>query len=224
MTTFRFKTTFSKIAGLKIHLPTALALACLTVCGPAKITPAADARAKSSDGATKPISHWTGMHLGGEDTALLDDESVLATVIVFVKHDCPIANSYLPTLHRIQRDFQSKGIRFLLVYPEPNVTPEIVQQHLAQYSITIPTVLDGDLEIATKLDAKVTPEALVIDPAGKVLYQGRVDDKYVGFGKRRIAPTREDLREALRDVVAERPVDVPKTQPIGCLIPRHMMH
>lgn len=203
---------------IKLFTTATLAFALISVCGRTNHTLAADGRVLSPG----TIANLKGTNFGGTNPELPDDQSVVATVIVFTKHDCPIANSYLPTLHRLQVDFQSKGIRFLMVYSSPVVTTEIARQHAELYSIDIPAILDTDLAIANMLDAKVTPEVFLVGPAGAVLYRGRVDDKYVGFGKRRTTPTREDLREALRDFTEDRRVRVPATKPIGCIIPRHL--
>lgn len=107
-----------------------------------------------------------------------------------------------------------------MVYPSPMITTEIARSHANDFSIEIPGILDPTLAIASVFDAKVTPEVVVVDQTGKPLYRGRIDDKYVGFGKRRPTPTRHDLREALDDVVAKRPVQIPATKPLGCIIPR----
>ena len=66
------------------------------------------------------------------------------------------------------------------------------------------------------LEASVTTEAIVIDPAGTILYRGRIDDRYKMIGKKRAVPQREDLRLALRAIADGRTIDVSTTQAIGC--------
>ena len=195
-----------------------LTLFVIAACGHGDITFAAPRQVYSP----ATIANLVGTDFSGKESTSPEGESKIATVVIFTKHDCPIANSYLPTLQRIKDDFHSQGIRFLLVYSSPVVTTEIASKHAKEYAITIPAFLDSDLAIAKTLDAKVTPEVFVVDASGTTLYRGRIDDKYVGYGKRRSAPTREDLREALRDVTAIRPVRVPSTNPLGCFIPRHI--
>src|SRR5207244_1630362 len=46
-------------------------------------------------------------------------------------------------------------------------------------------------------------------------YRGRIDDRYVDLGKRRIEPNRRDLREALTAVLAGQPVKEARTKAIG---------
>ena len=53
---------------------------------------------------------------------------------------------------------------------------------------------------------------------GAILYQGRIDDLHQGFGKKRAAVSREDLRIALRELDSGEIICVPKTEAVGCSI------
>ena len=69
---------------------------------------------------------------------------------------------------------------------------------------------------ATKVT--VAPEVAVLDGVNRVLYRGRVDDRFVDFGKERMAPTSHDLENALTAIVAGKPVAVPQTRAVGCFL------
>ncbi|QDS92027.1 thiol-disulfide oxidoreductase [Roseimaritima multifibrata] len=203
--------------------PWICALFLIFVCGRGGVGFATDATTGQVH-SPATVANLVGTDFSGKESKLRNGESKIATVIFFAKTDCPIANSYLPALQRMKDEFHPHGVRFLLVYPSPVVTTEVARTHAEEFAIQIPAFIDSDLAVAEALDAMVTPEVFVVDPTGTVLYRGRIDDKYVGFGKRRSAATREDLCEALRDVVAKRPVRVPATKPIGCIIARHVKH
>jgi hypothetical protein len=66
--------------------------------------------------------------------------------------------------------------------------------------------------------ATITPEAVVVDPQGRVLYRGRIDDRYVSLGVERPIATRHDLDEALTDIVAGKAPRQATTQAVGCYI------
>ena len=53
----------------------------------------------------------------------------------------------------------------------------------------------------------------------RLLYRGRIDDRVADFGKRRVEPTRRDLRLALDDILAGKPVQTRLTKAVGCYIP-----
>jgi hypothetical protein len=52
----------------------------------------------------------------------------------------------------------------------------------------------------------------------KLLYRGRIDDRYLEFGKDRPEPTVRDLERALDAIVAGKPAPVSETRAIGCFI------
>lgn len=141
-----------------------------------------------------------------------------ALVFVFVTTDCPIANSYQPLLAKLQQEYKSKGFQFVMVHEGPGQTLEKLRTHAKEFGVDFPMVMDADHAIARRLDAKKTPEAVVVGHSGKVLYQGRIDDLHQGFGKKRTAVTREDLRIALNELDAGKSISVPKTEAVGCSI------
>ena len=51
-----------------------------------------------------------------------------------------------------------------------------------------------------------------------VLYRGRIDDRYIEFGKDRPEPTVRDLERALDAIIAGKPVPVRETRAIGCIL------
>ena len=137
-------------------------------------------------------------------------------VLIFVATDCPISNSYAPELQRIMAEHRAAGVRFYLVYPD--ATPAAAKAHQAAFGYTCPALLDPKRALSARLGATVTPQVAVVGDGGRLLYCGRVDDRYVGFGHQRPEATTHDLRTALSAIAAGRPVDVARTKAIGCPI------
>ena len=73
--------------------------------------------------------------------------------------------------------------------------------------------------IADQFDATRTPEVFLLDSQLNVLYHGRIDDQYFP-GVTKSAPDREDLKIAITEALAGKPIAVAKTMPTGCLIGR----
>jgi len=78
-------------------------------------------------------------------------------------------------------------------------------------------LLDPSGTIGRMYEAKTTPHIFVIDPAGKVIYQGAIDDKPT--------PDQEDLKgarnylnETLTAAMSGKPVPVESTRPYGCSV------
>lgn len=139
------------------------------------------------------------------------------TVLIFVRSDCPISNRYAPELQRLYREYSPRAA-FYLVYPDRAETAEGIQKHMAEYGYTFGALRDPDFSLVKLAKAHVTPEAAVISASGELLYHGRIDDRYVDFGKFRTEPTTHDLEDALQAVLAGKPVKVASTHAIGCFL------
>ncbi len=150
------------------------------------------------------------------------DDSTLATILVFVSTDCPVANAFHPTLAQIQKEYKEAGLRFFVVHSSPRVTKQKITRHIKSYNISIPVVLDADQMIARSVHAKVTPEAIVIDRDGHVRYRGLINNLYAGYGKKRRAATEHYLTDALDALIDGTAVRHEVTQPVGCFI--HYQH
>jgi hypothetical protein len=91
---------------------------------------------------------------------------------------------------------------------------------VAEFAYRFPMLLDPSQILVRHTGATITPEALVMTPSGRVLYQGRIDNRIASLGVRRPEATEHDLRNALDDVLAGRPVARPRTTAYGCIISR----
>ena len=139
-------------------------------------------------------------------------------VLFFVATDCPISNAYAPEIQRICSAFNGRGVSCALVYEDVNVTADAVRKHVSdhRYSQIAAAIDDGAL--AARVNASITPEAVVIDHTGSVRYRGRIDNLYVAFGKSRQVVTVHDLNDALDALVAGKAVASPATEAVGCYI------
>jgi hypothetical protein len=147
------------------------------------------------------------------------DGSSKATVLIFITNDCPIANGYAPEINSIIREYSGLDVRFFLVHVDQKLRLEQAMQHAREYGFQAPVIMDEDRALTSAVQATVTPEAAVLDQNAILVYRGRIDDRYVDFGKKRTAPSQRDLREAIDAVIAGRQVAVARTKAIGCFIP-----
>ena len=140
------------------------------------------------------------------------------TVIVFINTDCPIANAYQPELARLFKKFSGEGVDMIMVQANRNLTEDQAQAHRREYDIKWSVALDPQQQIARRMSATTTPEAFVVDAAGKTRYRGRIDDRYVTYGKKRPEPSRRDLELALSALLSGQQVELTNTQAVGCKI------
>ena len=139
----------------------------------------------------------------------------LTTVLVFTTTDCPISNRYAPEIQRLVTKFGT--VKFVMVYPVASDTPELIDAHRKKFAYSIDFLRDNRHELLEKTGVTVTPEVAVMKD-GRMLYRGRIDDRYVDFGKDRRQPTVRDLERSLDAIVAGRPVPVSETRAVGCIL------
>lgn len=151
---------------------------------------------------------------------LFDGREGQAVVLVFWMQDCPIANAYAPEINRLAKEYTGRGVRWFVVQVDRQLTAEAARRHAHEYELTCPVILDHEQRLVREAGATRTPEVAVYSSDRALLYRGRIDDRYVDFGQRRAEPTTHDLREALEDILAGRAVAKPRTEPIGCDIPK----
>ena len=139
----------------------------------------------------------------------------VTTVLVFTTTDCPISNRYAPEIQRLAKKFGT--VKFVMVYPVASDTPELIDAHRKKFAHSIEFLRDDKHELLQKTGVTVTPEVAVMKD-GRMLYRGRIDDRYLDFGKDRPQPTVRDLERSLDAILAGKPVPVAQTRGIGCFI------
>jgi hypothetical protein len=143
---------------------------------------------------------------------------VKATVLVFVSIDCPISNRYAPEIKRLYDEFTPRGVRFWLVYPNPLDTEPAITTHLDAYGYPQIARRDREHALVKHAGATITPEAAVFDAGQRLVYRGRIDDRFVELGRERPSATQHDLRNALSAFLTGQPIERPRTQAVGCFI------
>jgi hypothetical protein len=155
---------------------------------------------KDSAGRVHTASEWAGRP---------------AVVLLGLSPHCPVSEDYAPEMARLAREFGPRGILFLGLCPEPEVSAGKAGGRLADWGLPFPILLDPAQEVLRQAGVRVTPEAVVLLPDGQVLYGGRIDDRYALDGRRGPEPRHRDLEAAVRAVLADEMPVVPRTCGFG---------
>ena len=139
-------------------------------------------------------------------------------VLIFTSVDCPVSSRYAPEIRRLHERFAADGVRFSLVFANPHDTPAAVRDHVKAFGYRLEVIVDPRQDLVKRTGATVTPEAAVFDRRGRLVYRGRIDDRYVDLGVDRQTPTTHDLEDAVAATLAGRPVVNPITRAVGCYL------
>jgi peroxiredoxin len=157
--------------------------------------------------------------VSGHSRTLGEYKGKKAIVVIFLGTQCPIANLYFPTLAEMQKRYADKGVQFLAINSNEQDSFEDVVAHARERKLSFPVLKDAGQRAADAFGARRTPEAFLLDGNRAIRYRGRIDDQY-GYLYRRGTPTRTELKDALDELLAGKPITVPETECRGCLIGR----
>lgn len=188
-------------------------MAAAAVAAPADTPPAAPA-----PGATVPNFTLPDIHRRPRGFDTFKEKK--AFVVAFLDTECPVSNLYVPALIDLHTEYAEKGVQVLAINASGQDSFVAASAHAQERDIPFPVLKDFDQQTLTSFGVKRTPEIFLLDANRVIRYHGRIDDQYGARGIRRDKPTRRDLKEALDELLASKPVSTPRTDVSGCLIER----
>ena len=153
----------------------------------------------------------------GNSVELAPSDVDQLTVVCFLGTECPLAKLYASRLNEMSRDFPS--VNFIAVGSNQQDSLDDLKAYRDKHQLRFPLAKDYNNVIADQFMAERTPEVFIVDQQLKIRYRGRIDDQYQP-GIAKPAPGRADLRIAISECLADKPVSIPRTAPDGCLIGR----
>jgi peroxiredoxin len=151
----------------------------------------------------------------GKAVNLNDVKGKNGTVLIFVATRCPVSNGYNERMNILAKSYSAKGVNVVGVNSNVTEPASEIKAHAAQKGCTCPVLVDKGSAFADKLGANVTPEAYLIDAAGKLVYHGRIDNDRSG---ERV--TDHDLADAIEATLAGKAVAKTELRAFGCSIKR----
>ena len=176
---------------------------------PAVGTNAPDFSLTDSKGKTQSVSQYKGKYV----------------VLEWFNPECPFVKKHYGSgnMQKLQQEFTGKGIVWLTVDSnapglEGNLTAEQANAKMAEWKTKqTALVLDPDGKAGRSYGAKNTPHMFVINPEGKIIYEGAIDSK-ASPNPADIPTSTNYVRVALDEALAGKTVSNPTTRPYGCSV------
>lgn len=156
----------------------------------------------------------------GKEWTQADVAASKVVVLAVLGTECPLAQLYAPRLQALADQYASQGVVFIGIAPNRQDSIAELTAYVRRQGLKFPVLKDVNNVIADALGAERTPEVFVLDSQRVVRYHGRVDDQYAVGGRNKPAPTQQELKAAMDDVLAGRAVALASTPAMGCLIGR----
>jgi len=172
-------------------------------------TPAPDFKGTDSNGVTHTLSQYRGKYV----------------VLEWANKGCPYEQKHYLSgnMEALQKEWTDKGVVWLSILSsapgeQGNVTPAEENKYLkTMHAAPTAAILDPSGEIGHLYEAKTTPHIFIIDPKGKLIYQGAIDDKPT-TDLSDVQHAHNYLNEALNAAMAGKPVPMASTRPYGCAV------
>jgi hypothetical protein len=136
-------------------------------------------------------------------------------VMFFLSPSCTICRFYALELRSLYSDYHAQGVEFAGYAVGPLLTDSVVDAFRIEYQLPFP--MERDDVMHRRLNATVTPEVFVIHN-DSVVYHGRIDDSFVGVGKRRAHVKNRELRNTIDCILQGRTIEVNHVPAVGCII------
>ena len=151
----------------------------------------------------------------GKTQSLASLKGKNGTVLIFVAVQCPVSNAYNERMEKLAQDYKARGINVVGINSNVAETADAVKAHAATNKLTFPILKDAGNKFADQLGATVTPEAYFLDATNKLVYRGRIDNS-----RRGDSITATELRDAIDQTLAGKPVAKSSASAFGCSIKR----
>ena len=144
-------------------------------------------------------------------------------VLEWTNPECPFVRKHYSSqnMQGLQKEWGAKDVVWLTInstnasHSEYKTPDEMAKWMRAQDAAPKATLIDGTSATARAYAAKNTPHMFVIDPSGKIIYDGAIDDKR-STNPADVKIANNYVRAALTEATAGKPVAIASTTPYGC--------
>jgi peroxiredoxin len=169
--------------------------------------------------------NFTLTDVSGKSVSLADFKGK-HVVLEWTNPGCPFVQKHYVSdnMQSLQRDAKAKGVVWLAI----NSTEPKHQDYLAPAKLATKMntewkaaasdiLMDESGKVGMAYGAKTTPHMYLIDPAGKLVYAGGIDDKR-SANPADVKVAKNYVRAALDDALAGKPIAVATSTPYGCSV------
>ena len=205
-------------------LATGATLALLAACSPATEAPATGSTETAEAPAPDMAPAFTLVDAGGVERSLADFRG-RTVVLEWTNEGCPYVQKHYSSgnMQALQREATGDGVVWLTIISsapgaQGHVEGEAAREWQARNEAAAThLLLDPEGTVGRLYDAKTTPDMRIIDPEGRLVYVGGIDDRPTSKVED-IEGATNHVTMALADMEAGRPVATPFATPYGCSI------
>ncbi len=139
------------------------------------------------------------------------------SLFIFISPECPLCQNYSRVIKQLKTTYDHQ-VNFYGVVPGTAYTRADITSFSEKYSIGINFFIDQDKQLTKYLHATVTPQVILLDNNGRMIYSGAIDDWMVATGKKKLRASQHFLEDAITLRLQNAVVKIKKTKAFGCKI------
>jgi len=172
----------------------------------------------------QPAPDFTAPDLQGKPVRLSDYRGKFV-VLEWTNPECPYVRRHYDSgnMPELQKELGAKDVIWLTVNSTNQSssefkTPQEMSKWLSQKGAAPKaTLIDKDSKVGKLYSARTTPHMYIVDPQGKLIYAGAIDDKRWASVEQ-TKKANNHVRAALGEAMAGKQVSVAATSPYGCSV------
>ncbi|MBX6325711.1 MAG: thioredoxin family protein [Chthoniobacterales bacterium] len=146
-------------------------------------------------------------------------------VLEWFNPECPFVKKHYGggNMQKLQKEYTDKGVVWLTIDSnapgtQGSLTPEQASKIMASWKThQTALLLDPDGKVGRAYGAKNTPNMVIINPEGKIAYEGAIDSKATP-NPADIPSSTNYVKAALDESLAGKPITTTQTKPYGCSV------
>jgi len=158
-------------------------------------------------------------------THSLDQYKGKYVVLEWFNPGCPFVQKHYKSdnMQALQKEFTAKGVAWLTIDSsapgsQGYLTPDEAKKQKAELNMgSTAILLDPTGKVGHEYHATNTPHMFVLDPQGKLIYEGAIDSK-ASYDPEEIKSSTNYVKTALNEAMAGKPISTAETKAYGCSI------
>ena len=138
-------------------------------------------------------------------------------LFIFLSPECPLCQNYTQKINDLKKMFGSQ-LNVYGIVPGKAYSIKEVASFENVYHTTFEIFIDPTQKFTHYLQATITPQAILLDSMGNLIYTGAIDDWVQAQGKKRLQVSEQFLRNAIEQTMRMEEVKIKKTKVFGCKI------
>ena len=162
-------------------------------------------------------SHFNLVDVTQQRTTRISTADKQLSLFIFLSPECPLSQNYTIVINQLKQKFDPQ-VNIFGIIPGNAYTISEIAGFENKYHTRFKILIDTKKQLTHYLEATVTPEAILLDKKGNLVYKGAIDDWVLALGKKRTQATRHYVQDAIAQTLRSEFVSIKSTKAFGCII------